>query len=271
MSEKSTLLRAVAALKPAEREVSEAESTALLERVNAQIADGATPLEEARRLAPQPPPATTRRILAGAAAAGLIAVGAITLGNQDPPMAYADWTPVPTELRPAEIDEITQVCPDTMLVAPADVDPPAITPILAEQRGDYQVLLSAAESGAYQFCMLLPDEDSDLGYRPHIDGYLPGGSSQVMPSAPDGVYSLSAGEPWNPSPDHGAMTMVVGTVGEDVSELEIRTENGSFAEATVNEGWFLVWFPDAVELTETATVTTDDGEEREVTIERPGG
>ncbi len=269
MSEKSTLLRAVGALKPPAPEITGDESQALLDRVNARIAEGATPLEEARRLTPYQPPVATRRILAGAAAAGLIAVGAITLSD-DTPTAHADWSPVPTELLPAEMDEITNICPDQFFGTPDGEEPPEVAPVLAERRGEFQVLLSASEEGAYQYCILLPDPEFDSGYRPHIESYEPGPSAQIWPSDDHGLYTAQTGTPWQPSPDHGPMTVFLGTVGNNVEAVELNTESGSFAQASVMDGWFLVWFPDAVQLSDTATVTTDDGDELEVTIERPG-
>ncbi|UFU05265.1 hypothetical protein [Ruania halotolerans] len=271
MAEDSTLLRAVSALKPSVPPVDEADSRALLDQVHARIADSTATAEDTARLTPKQPPVAARRVLAGAAAAILLAVGVVTVNNYEDTPAYADWSPVPTELRPAEMDEITTICPDRFLGALDGEEPPEVTPVLGERRGEFQVLLSASEEGAYQFCMLLPDPEFDSGYRPHIESYDPGPSAQIWPSDDDGVYTAHTGDPWRPSPDHGPMTVIFGTVGNDVEEVEIHTENGSFAEASVMDGWFLVWFPDAVQLSDTATVTTNDGDEVEVTIERPGG
>ncbi|SED82103.1 hypothetical protein [Ruania alba] len=270
MADDSTLLRAVRSLKPDVPPVDEAESRALLNQVNARIAASAATADEVAELTPRQPPVAARRMLAGAAAAALLAVGVVTLTDDGGAPAYADWSPVPTELRPAEMDEITSICPDQFFGAPEDQDAPEVTPVLAERRGEHQILLSASEAGAYQYCVLLPDPGSDLGYRPHIESFDPGTSAPPQPSDSTGVYSAFTGEPWAPSPDHGAMTVFLGTVGEDVDAVELHTENGSFAEASVMEGWFLVWFPDAVQLSDTATVTTDDGDEVEVTIEGPG-
>src|SRR5699024_11327120 len=88
----------------------------------------------------QPISRPTRRILAGAAAAVLLMVGVYTLSPQQTPEAYAGWTATPTELAAAELGDTAQMCPPPEI--PGDGETVDVTPILAEQRGDYRLMLS---------------------------------------------------------------------------------------------------------------------------------
>ncbi len=265
MSEKSTLLRRVGALNPPQADVPEADSRALLQRVNTRIADGATSREEARRLTPYQPPVATRRILAGAAAAALVAVGALTVSNYDSAPAYAGWTSTPTGVASTDIGVMAQICPPEIPGPGPDVEMIPVTPLLAEERGPYRMMLSLGESDAYQVCLTLPDDESDPGYYPVAMGSVPGSGTVTWPDDEDGALLLEANT-YTPPITSDPVTLAVGTVGSAVEALTVHTADGSFVEATVMDGWWIVWIPGEVAIGDTASVVTDDGGEMDVTL-----
>ncbi|QOR72021.1 hypothetical protein IM660_07205 [Ruania alkalisoli] len=268
MSEKSTLLRAVGALKPSERDVSESESRALLEQVNLRISEGATSAEEARRLTPYQPPVATRRLLAGAAATALVAVGAITVSNYDTAPAYAGWTSTPTEIASSDVDVMAQICPPEIPGPGPDAEMIPVSPLLAEERGPYRMMLSLGDGDSYQVCLTLPDEDSSQGYYPVAMGSVPGPGNVTWPAEDDGALLLDAGT-YTPPINSDPVTLAVGTAGSDVEALTLHTSEGSFVEATVMDGWWIVWIPGEVSIGDSASVVTSEGTAMDVILESP--
>ena len=225
----------------------------LREEIRARIAaeaDSVRPTD----VVPQPISRPTRRILAGAAAAVLLMVGVYTLSPQQTPEAYAGWTATPTELAAAELGDTAQMCPPPEI--PGDGETVDVTPILAEQRGDYRLMLSVGEGGASQWCFVWPDPEAERGFQSQGEGVIPGDPPPAPAST--SVQVLTA-EAWEPRLETAPITVAMGTAGTDVTGVRVSTANGSFADATVTDGWWIVWFPDRVELGDTLTVTTADG------------
>ena len=258
MGEDSTLLRAVRGLDPqAGHEESAQESDWLLAEIHSRIADEAGQARPADVI-PRPIPRRTRRIMAGAAAAALVAVGVGTVVTQNSPEAYASWTPTPTDLRVADVSEMSGLC-TSPLPDPDGSPGPELTPVLAEARGDYQVLVSVAEQSTYSVCFGFPGEDA---VREATS--LPPGETFEDPG-PREAHLINAAT-WQPLPDQGEMTYAFGSAGEEVTGISLSTENGSFAEASISDGWWVVWFPGEVSFAGTMTVTTADGQVQETTI-----
>src|SRR5699024_4050927 len=132
----------------------------------------------------------------------------------------------------------------------------ALTPVLAEARGDYQVLVSVAEQSTYSVCFGCPGEDAV-----HEATSLPPGEPVEDPG-PCEAHLINAAT-WQPLPDQGEMTYAFGSAGEEVTGISLSTENGSFAEASISDGWWVVWFPGEVSFAGTMTVTTADGQVQE--------
>lgn len=255
MAEESTLLRAVKTLNPVPLEEADTADD-LREEIRQRIAaeaDSVRPTD----VVPQPISRPTRRILAGAAAAVLLMVGVYTLSPQQTPEAYADWTATPTELAATELDDTAQMCPPPEIHGNGEtVD---VTPILAEQRGDYRLMLSVGEGGASQWCFVWPDPDAERGFQSQGEGLIPG---DPAPAPESTSVQVLAAEPWEPSLETAPITVAMGTAGADVTGVRVSTANGSFADATVTDGWWIVWFPDRVELGDTITVTTASGSQQ---------
>ena len=258
MGEDSTLLRAVGSLDPQTgREETSQDSEQLLAEIHHRIADEAGQARPAD-VVPRPIPRRTRRIMAGAAAAALVAVGVGTVVNQSSPGAYASWTPTPTDLQVADVSEMSGLC-TSPLPDPDGSPGPELTPVLAEERGEYQVLVSVAEQSTYSVCFGFPGEDAV-----REASSLPPGETFEDPG-PRQAHLINAAT-WQPLPDQGEMTYAFGSAGEEVTDISLSTENGSFAEASISDGWWVVWFPGEVRFGGSMTVTTADGQVQETTI-----
>lgn len=258
MGEDSTLLRAVRSLDPqADHDEQTPASDQLLTDIQTRIAAEAEHTRPAD-VVPRPIPRRTRRILAGAAAAVLIGAGIVTATSQTSPQAYASWTATPTDLRAADVAEMSDLCA-APLPDPDGSSAPELTPVLAEARGDYQMLVSVAEESTFSICFGFPGEDA---VREATS--LPPEETFAEPAA-DGAQVISAAT-WQPLPDHGEVTYAFGSAGADVRGISLSTANDSFAEASVSDGWWVVWFPGEVSFGDTLTVTTADGAVRETTI-----
>jgi hypothetical protein len=259
----STLLRAVQQLDP-QADPDPVDSEALLVRVRLAIADAP---EEMPDLAPRPVPRTTRRVVAGAAAAILLGAAVYTVANPGQPPAYASWTPTPTELTAPVAAERASECPDVeLLQEPGDDGGAEVTEIpltmhLAEQRGDYTFAVSSGvgEQGesAYSVCLVEPD-------RTTAQGEVIPANATVAPPASDEVVVLNDSVDWSVSSEEDAITYLIGTAGTDVTAVDVHTDSGSFAHASLADGWWAVWFPGDVDLTTDLSVTTSDGTTREV-------
>lgn len=258
MAEDSTLLRAVKTLNPVPTDSVRAEGR-LREEIRTRIAREIDTVHIAD-VVPQPISRPARRILAGAAAAVLLLVGVFTLVPRNTPEAFAGWTATATELAPAELGSMADLCPPTEVFAGGETI--EVTPVLAEQRGDYRMRLAVSDTG-YQWCFVMPDPDAASGVRRGAEGLFWPADRSPVAAGPEEVTLVQAGS-HEPFPDLGPLTMAVGTAGEDVTEVRLATANGSFADATVADGWWIVWFPGEVQLGDTMVVTTSDGTETEV-------
>lgn len=258
MAEDSTLLRAVKTLNPVPAEEVPA-SDSLREEIRARIEAEAETVPTAE-VVPRPISRPTRRILAGAAAAVLLLVGVFTLSQQNTPEAYAGWTATPTELAPAALEDLAALCPPNEI--PLGQEMVEVTPTIAEQRGDYRMMLAVADAG-YQWCFVMPDPDGEDGVQRGAEGVAWPPEQSIEPAGPGDVTFLEGGTQ-EPFPDLGPLTMAVGTAGADVTSVRVHTADGSFADATVADGWWIVWFPGEVDFSGSLTVTTTDGEQTEV-------
>ncbi|TDE97237.1 hypothetical protein EXU48_03230 [Occultella glacieicola] len=257
----STLLRAVQQLDP-QANPDPVDSDALLARVRLAIADAPAEMPD---LAPRPVPRTTRRVVVGAAATILLGAAVYTVANPAQPPAYASWTPTPTELTAPVAAERAVECPTVEVMQGPPEDPTDMTDIpltmnLAEERGDYTFAVSsgvgAEGESAYSVCLIEPDRITAQGEVLPADALTP-------PAASD-VVVLNSSIDWSVSSEEDAITYLVGTAGADVTGIDVNAVAGSFAHASLADGWWAVWFPGDVDLTTDLTVTTSDGTTREV-------
>lgn len=160
---------------------------------------------------------------AGAAAA---AAAAILLGSSATP-AFAGWTASPTAPLPGQLTAAKQHC-----------GAGAGTPILTDTRGPYTASIFADGSTCLQ------------GNGTRISS---GSRDAARSSIPAGTIELNgAGES---DSDGHALTMVDGPIGARVTGVTITRSDGSSVQATVNNGWYLAWWP-GTERAVTAEVTS---------------
>jgi len=210
-------------------------------------------------------------VLAGAAAAAVVAVaGVATVWWPASQAAYASWTAVPADATPAEVEASAQAC-DTVAhgIVEGDDGPQVedvpISPVLAEQRGDYTyVLLTGA--GATGECLVTTRASgaTDVVTGDAVLKSAPGepGPRDVT-TVQSGTASWSGGDTGD-----GALTSAYGRAGADVASFALTTTSGERVEATVQDGWWAVWAPGEASLRTTAEVTLVDGATVKVAVDR---
>jgi hypothetical protein len=156
----------------------------------------------------------TRPVLGTLGVTGVAAAvgAAILLGSSAAP-AFAGWTANPTTLRPGQLAAAEQQCGTSG------------TPVLADARGPYTALIYADGST----CV--------TGNGITINS----NRGEAGPTPQAGKVGLNgAGE----SDSNGnSLTMVDGPIGAGVSGVTIARSDGSSVQATVENGWYLAWWP----------------------------
>ncbi|MFE6968341.1 hypothetical protein [Isoptericola sp. NPDC057653] len=208
-------------------------------------------------------------VLAGAAAAAVVAVaGVATVWWPGATSAFASWTAVPTTLTAAETAERAASC-DTharTIVTGDDgprVDQIAISPVLAEQRGEYTYVLLVG-AGATGECLVTSQASgaTDVVAGESVPAQLPAAPGpRELTTLQSGTASWSAGDTGD-----GALTSAFGRVGSDVESVALVLTSGERVEATVEDGWWAVWAPGEASLRSTAELTFTDGARAETDV-----
>jgi hypothetical protein len=168
-------------------------------------------------------PALAALGLSGATAA---AGAAILLGSSATP-AFAGWNASPTTPSPGQLAAAEQDC-----------GAGSGTPVLTDTRGPYTASIYADGSTCLQ------GNGSTISSSGGGDG---------QSGIPAGTVELGgAGES---DSDGHALTMVEGRIGADVTDVTITRSDGDSVQATVNNGWYLAWWP-GTERPATAQVTS---------------
>lgn len=166
---------------------------------------------------------------AGLTAAAAATAAAILLGSSAAP-AFAGWTANPTAPRPGQLVAAQQDCGGA-----------AGAPVLTDTRGPYTASVYADGSTCVQ--------GNGLTISSNRDG---GGPASV----PAGTIELN-GTGESDSDGH-ALTMVDGQIGAGVTAVTITRSDGTSVQATVNNGWYLAWWP-GDQRAVTAQVTNANG------------
>ncbi len=216
------------------------------------------------------PAGVTAGTLAGAAATAGI-VTAVTLGSSAP--AFAGWSPTPS----AKAAVLTassgpeQSCLDQLDQPVAAPGAPAAstgpwTVIASDVRGPYTLL--AFESGTdHATCLTGPSvtvvsraskDNVSMEVR-HSSGLVHGAESGSSVAGGGGTGDLS----WYSmlhldSSTDGPFTLVDGQVASGVSAVTFTRSDGSTVQATVDNGWFMAWWPSDVSAT-SAQITSTTG------------
>jgi hypothetical protein len=186
------------------------------------------------------------RWLAGVAVVtAAVVIGAIVLR---PPSALASWTRVPTSSERQALADATQdACRDqaaTLIGVGEQADWPddpgmeqmSRLPLVAhDQRGQASAALFAdRERGAVAICVIVPV----AGQPAYVE--LTAGTGTI----PDDLGSVSVwmaagGSNW----DYGSRWEIAGRVAPGVDKLIIVRSDGERVTATIDDGWFLAWWP----------------------------
>jgi hypothetical protein len=215
-------------------------------------------------------PRRRRAVLAGAAAA--VFVGALVVGMwpRSTPAAYASWVPLPTELNQEVVRARVDRCPKDVSVPRADDPNDLLTyptePVIAEKRGSYTFVLLVGDN-AYTECFVTEGDGSEqwdvMANAVTGVGVLPPAPAAAEINAlATGRTSWGAGD----GQGEGAVITAYGMAGPDVKSIEVTTSNGTRAHASVNDGWWAVWFPGSVPVRDEVTVTATDGSTRNVNL-----
>lgn len=149
--------------------------------------------------------------LTGASAA---AGAAIILGSSAAP-AFAGWSAAPTTPLPGQLAAAERQCADG-----------GGTPALSDTRGPYTAAVYADGSTCLS------------GNGITIASSSSDGGNASTPAA--GIELNGAGES---DSDGHALTMVDGRIAAGVTGVTITRSDGSSVQATVDNGWYLAWWP----------------------------
>lgn len=196
------------------------------------------------------PPRTVRPsrrwAIAGAVAAAVSAAALIVPSLADEP-AYASWTATPAALPANKIDALSRDCM-TQKLAPdwgytqAELD--SARKVLGESRGAYQYVSIATprwtatcfrdKAGAVHWgsSFEAPVSDAELGGK--------------------GVELQAWGQL---KTSEGYARLMAGHLGADVTGVDVTTPDGKTVKATVQDRYFLAWYPEAVDETRPTTLT----------------
>ncbi|MFE5339219.1 hypothetical protein ACFQ80_03290 [Isoptericola sp. NPDC056578] len=210
-------------------------------------------------------------VLAGAAAAAVVAVaGVATVWWPGSQAAYASWTSVPATVAPDAMEADAQACGTVAhRITEGDDGPQVesvpISPVLAEQRGDYTYVLLTGDSAIGE-CLVTTQASgaTDVVAGDAVLRSVPGepGPRDVT-TVQTGTASWSEGDTGD-----GALTSAYGRAGSDVASFALTTTSGERVEATVQDGWWAVWAPGEASLRPTAELTFTDGARAEVVVGR---
>jgi hypothetical protein len=168
----------------------------------------------------------------GATGVASAAAAILFLGSSASP-AFAGWQPTPTPPAPGQLAQAAQSCGQDLG-----------SPVLTDSRGPYTAAIYA-DSTTSDVCL------SGNGVS------MSNSSTSTAPaSVAAGQIDLRGGGTRDGAGD--ALTLVDGRTGAGVTAVTIERSDGSSVQATVDNGWYLAWWPGTVTATQ-AEVTTASG------------
>jgi hypothetical protein len=174
--------------------------------------------------------------VAGATAAAVAVVALIGLGA-GASNAFAGWTPTPTPPAPAQLGRAEASCKQQSPVAGLPLR-------LSDTRGPFTFSVYA-DSDSSATCISGPTFTS-----------VSADSSSAPVSIPPGQVLLRSSHVTNR--DGQAYSFAVGHTGAGVSAVTLNLDDGTSVTATVENGWFVAWWPSAHAVS-SADVTTPSG------------
>lgn len=184
----------------------------------------------------------TRLALAGGVAAAL-ALGAVVVpGISGTPIAYADWTATATPIDRAEALAGMSTCFGKGMGLPSEG--PEV--VIGEQRGPWTFVALSWANGESGSCLFRAapqsgEEALGMGFFRGDPTKLVGGRPLPIPTAgsieANGLLSLEQAK--------GDLYQLTGDAGEDVTRVVIHAGQLGDVEATVQDGQFAAWWPEA--------------------------
>ena len=174
--------------------------------------------------------------LAGAVGTTGAVVAAISL-SAGASSAFAGWTATPTVPSPQQLSAAAQDCQQHSPIAGLPLK-------LTDTRGPFTFSVYA-DSTTSAVCISGPSFTS-----------VSGSVSSAPANVPDGAVQLSSSHQTNR--DGQAYSFADGHTGADVSAVALTLDDGTNVKATVDNGWFVAWWPSGHEV-KSAEVTTPSG------------
>jgi hypothetical protein len=206
-------------------------------------------------------------VVAATAAGAVVAVGvAVSLSSVlGATPAYATWTPVPATVSDPARVALDASCPVTATAivgdgADATVEEVALTPVLAETRGDYTYVVLAGDDAAGD-CFV-----TATGGTPDVYASSSVGTPLPEPGARELTVAVSGTASWSTGDGEGAVTSAYGRAGDDVVEVTAVLDDGEQVVASVEGGWWALWAPGAESFGGDAQVTYADGTTAQVAL-----
>ncbi|ANC32119.1 hypothetical protein [Isoptericola dokdonensis] len=207
-------------------------------------------------------------MVAATAAGAVVAVGvAVSLSSVLGAVpAYASWTPVPAVVADPLQVALDAGCPTsaTEIVgegADADIAEVALTPVLAETRGDYTYVVLTGDDAAGDCFVSATDDVPDVYASSSVGTPLPVPGAREVTVAVSGTASWSAGDA-----GEGAVTSAYGRAGTDVVEVTAVLDDGEQVVASVEGGWWALWAPGEESFGADVQVTFTDGTTTQVAL-----
>ncbi len=171
----------------------------------------------------------------GVAVAGAAGVAILALGGASP--AFAGWSATPTAPAPGQLSKAIGSCRSH---APFGALPLKLT----DTRGPFTFMVYATDQSS-EICITGPSFTSVSGWT----------SSRPQRVAA-GQLDLTTDHTTNRAGT--AYSFADGRAGGDVSAATLKLDDGSRVQATVQNGWFVAWWPSAHRVL-SATLTTPGG------------
>jgi hypothetical protein len=238
------------AAEPVPARVCEAPAQALLDRIVTSSPDPVPVRAEPARAARRP-----RKAVIAVLAAAVAATAALTLPNLGSDAAYASWTPQPSPLAAADRDELAERCIAQYRAAAGgnaidyNEPNPAVRIVHGERRGDYAYI-----------SIVTPDW-SVACFRDH-DGNLRRAGELMGPvkAAALGGTGVEMHDWSQMRTEDGYCRLMTGHVGSEVVgvDITVRARSGDRSRtlrATVEGGYFLAWYPEQLDESNTNTTS----------------
>lgn len=207
-------------------------------------------------------------LTAAAAAVGLVYAVVVSPTN----VAFADWTETPRAITTTDLSALDRQCDASApMISGANHDEVTdvpVEPVLSEARGPYLYRVSTTDN-AYAECFITME-----GENPVVVG-----SAAVLPEpfeqvgSRDVVVYKNGTSSWSSDDDAGTLpgelTSALGQAGPQISSITVTTSAGEQVSATVSNGWWAVWVPQADSISDVAMATLHSGEQISVDITYP--